>query len=201
MKKHTLLLIAILTFAFAGQGYAQFRDFENDDNESANQTNNRNGTRQGYRLIDHLRFGGDFGIAFGDASFTVQFFPQVGYYFNQYITAGAIGTLDYYRYDFGNGNKKTSCVFGGGLYADSHPLDFLVVHAEAQAICYDDYYSNYSFPDKKVEFPIMLGGGYHRAITDRASLNVMLLWNINQTTGLENNTSFSNPIIRFNFIF
>jgi hypothetical protein len=29
----------------------------------------------------------------------------------------------------------------------------------------------------------------------------MMLWNLNATKGLEHNTSFSNPIIRFNMVF
>jgi hypothetical protein len=198
MKKHTLLLIAFLTLIGVGHGFAQFRDFE-DDNSNNNSNNNRR-TVQRYRLIDHLRFGGDFGLGFASGTFTVQFSPQVGYYFNQYITAGIIATYEYYKYS-SNYNSISSSVYGGGIYADSHPLDFLVVHAEAQAICYDNYWANYNDPDKKVDIPILIGGGYHRQITDRASFNFMLLWNLNATKGLENNTSFSNPIIRANITF
>ncbi|MCR5453841.1 MAG: hypothetical protein K6F33_02490 [Bacteroidales bacterium] len=200
MKKHTLLIIAIMMLAFAEQSYGQFRDFENDTNGENNQGNNRN-NQQGYRLIDHLRFGGDFGIGFSSDAFSVQFCPQVGYYFNEYITAGIIGTYDYYRYNSGYQNALSSSVYGGGIYADCIPLRFLVVHAEAQAICYDNYWANFNEPEKQVDVPIMIGGGYHRQITDRASVNFMLLWNLNATKGLENNTSFSNPIVRINLIF
>ncbi len=187
----------MLLLMSVGRGYAQFRDFE-DDNSNSN--NNRGNNTQRYRLIDHLRFGGDFGLGFGSGSFTVQFSPQVGYCFNQYVTAGVIGTYEYYKYGSSYGSRASS-VYGGGLYADATPLDFLVVHAEAQAICYDNYWANYNDPDKKVDVPILIGGGYHRQLTDRASMNLMLLWNLNATKGLENNTSFQNPIVRVNVTF
>lgn len=186
--------------AFVGNGYAQFRDFE-DDNGSNNQNNNRRNNQQRYRLMDHLRFGGDFGLGFATGAFSVQFCPQVGYYFNQYITAGLIGTYEYYKYNSSSYNSISSSVYGGGIYADGHPLDFLVIHAEAQVICYDNYWANYNDPEKKVDIPILIGGGYHKQLTDRASVNMMLLWNLNATKGLEHNTSFSNPIIRINVTF
>lgn len=199
MKKRTLLLIAFLMLAFAGRGFAQFSDFE-DDTSNDNSNNNRRNERQGDRFIDHLRFGGEFGIGFGSSSFSAYFDPQVGYCFNRYVTAGVIGTLEYFKYG-SNYNSISSSVYGGGVYADAHPLDFLVAHMEAQAICYDNYSANYFDPEKKVEIPILIGGGYHRQLTDRASLNFMLLWNLNATEGLENNTSFTNPIIRVNVMF
>lgn len=183
--------------AFAGRGFAQFSDFE-DDTSNDNSNNNRGNTRQGYRLMDHLRFGGEFGIGFATNSFAAQFDPQVGYCFNRYVTAGIIGTLEYYKY---SSYSITSSVYGGGFYVDAHPLEFLVAHVEAQAICYDNYSANQFIPDKKVDFPILIGGGYHRQVTDRASLNIMLLWNLNATEGLEKNTSFNNPIVRFNVVF
>lgn len=197
MKKHTLLLIVFLTLIGIGHGYAQFSDFEDDNSNSNNNSNNRRAPER-YRLIDHLRFGGDFGIGFASNSFAVQFDPQVGYYFNRYVTAGIIGTYEYYKY---TSYSLSSSVYGGGIYADVHPLDFIVLHAEAQAICYDNYWANYNDPDKKVDVPILIGGGYHRQITDRAAVNMMLLWNLNATKGLENNTSFTNPIIRINITF
>lgn len=200
MKKNTLLLIAFLMLAFAGRGFAQFRDFEDDNGDTQN-NNGRRGTQQGYRLMDHLRFGGDFGLGFGSNTFSVQFCPQVGYCFNQYITAGLIGTYDYYKYSSSYINKTSSSVYGGGIYADGHPIDFLVIHTEAQAIHYENYWANVNFPDEKWEVPILIGGGYHHQVTDRASLNIMMLWNLNATKGLEHNTSFSNPIIRFNIVF
>ena len=63
MKKHTLLLIVFLTLIGIGHGYAQFSDFEDDNSNSNNNSNNRRAPER-YRLIDHLRFGGDFGIGF-----------------------------------------------------------------------------------------------------------------------------------------
>ena len=142
MKRRTLLLISFLMLAFAGRGYAQFHDFEDDNTQ--NQNNNRRNTQQGYRLMDHLRFGGDFGLGFASGAFSVQFCPQVGYYFNRYITAGLIGTYEYYRYSSNSYNTLSSSVYGGGIYADGHPLDFIVLHAEAQAICYENYWANYN---------------------------------------------------------
>ncbi len=199
MKKRTLLLIAFLMLAFAGRGFAQFSDFEDDTStENNGGNNNRNTRRAGYNLMDHLRFGGEFGIGFASNSFAAQFDPQVGYCFNRYVTAGIIGTLEYYKY---SNYSISSSVYGGGFYMDVHPLDFLVAHVEAQVICYDNYSGNFFDPEKKVDVPLLIGGGYHRQLTDRAAVNIMLLWNLNATEGLENNTSFNNPIFRINVVF
>ena len=46
MKKRTLLLIAFLMLAFAGRGFAQFSDFEDDTSTENNGGNNNRNTRR-----------------------------------------------------------------------------------------------------------------------------------------------------------
>lgn len=200
MRKFIFLLMLATCVTFTGKAYAQFEDFEDGGQHSAN---NRNGGGNGGngRLIDRLRFGGDFGLGFSNNGFAMSINPNVGYQFNQYVTAGVIATCEYYRYgetSYRAAYSKSN--FGGGLFADIYPIDFLVLHAEAQYINYDDY-TSYSSSDRRSDMPILIGGGYHRRISDRAGINLMFLWNLNETDGLRYNTSFSNPIIRFSVIF
>lgn len=189
MKKF-FLLTSVLLLVAASNVFAQFQDFENGNQEQRQRSNNR--------IIDRLRFGGNFGLGFGSGTLSVQFNPCVGYRFNEYLTAGLITTYEYYKY---SSISYSSHIYGGGVYADCTPIDFLVIHGEVQAINYDNYYNYYNNSERTLDIPILIGGGYRRQISDRASINMMILWNLNATDGLENNTSFSNPIVRISFIF
>jgi len=201
MRKITILLVLLMLLGVGG-AYAQFEDFENGDQQTVRNRGNGNGSGGHDRLIDRLRFGGDFGFGFSNNSFAVNVDPMVGYRFNQYVTAGVITTFEYYHYgDSYYYSAFSKCNFGGGAYLDVHPLNCIVLHAEAQYISYKDYYNNVNTPERRADVPILVGGGYHRELSDRAGINLMLLWNLNPTQGLENNTSFTNPIIRFSLYF
>ncbi len=148
-----------------------------------------------------LGFAGNCGLSIGSEFLNVQFNPNVGYCFNQYVTSGVIATMEYFKGTSYFNETYSNFTYGGGAFVDVFPIDFLVARVEAQLICYDDCYHNFQNPEKKVEVPILIGAGYHKAITDRASINLMLLWNLNETEGLRNNTTFSNPILKINFCF
>ncbi len=198
MRKSIFLLMLMAMVAFSGSAYAQFEDFENGGQQTNNRGNNGNNGSSNQRLIDRLRFGGNFGLGFSTNGFAMSLNPTVGYCINRYVTAGVIGTCEYYRYgetSYRPAYSKSN--LGGGAYAEIYPIDFLVLHAEAQYISYDDYY----YPTRRSDAPILIGGGYHRSLSNRAGINLMFLWNLNETDGLRNNTSFSNPIIRFSVIF
>lgn len=174
------------------QAMAQFNNLEGNNQRSGNR-------QQRYRFADHLRYGGNFGMSFGTSATAVQVNPIVGYDFNMYTTAGILATYEYYKYS-GGLNDYTNTTYGGGVFAEAHPLEYLNIHAEAQVITYKDYSANYYEPQTRTDYPILIGGGYRKMINNRSSLNIMLLWNINDTRAMRENTTFNNPIVRVSFI-
>lgn len=186
-----------------GQAYAQFEDFENSGGTvNVNRGSGSGSGNSDQRLIDRLRFGGSFGMGFASEMFAINVDPSVGYAFNKYVTAGITTTFEFYRHgDPYWGDTYKQMILGAGIYAEAYPIDFLVAHAEIQGLSFKDYFSDPYNPVRKSDGVILLGGGYHRSITDRAGINMMLLWNLNATQDIIHNTSFSNPIIRISFIF
>lgn len=199
MKKHILLLTLMVLVLGAGRCMAQFENFEDNN---ANIRGGGSGDNGGNRAIDHLRFSGNFGIGFAGGNFAVNFDPCVGWAFNKYVTLGVIATCEYFKYgDSYYNDSYSQSILGGGVYAEAYPLDFLVVHGEFQKISYKDYYNSSVNPDRISENIALIGGGYHWSISERSGCNLMILWNLNVTDGIRNNTSFSNPIFRFNIVF
>lgn len=192
MKRKFLLAFALLVM-LAAQSMAQFSNFEGD-------SDNRNTRNHPSSILSRMRFGGDFGMSFGSRALAVQINPCVSYEANQYISVGVIGTFEYYQYDY-DWLDQSSATYGGGIFAEAHPWPMVNIHAETQLISYTDYYSNMAEPSKCTAMPVLVGAGYRKMVNERSSLNIMLLWNINDSFGLRNNTSFQNPIFRVSFMF
>ncbi|MBR4265565.1 MAG: hypothetical protein IKQ46_05860 [Bacteroidales bacterium] len=186
-----------LIFSF-GTVSAQYEDFENN-----NQNNNHRSSRTQW-FLDHFTFGGNvgFGLGFGDNSVSyVEINPIIGYRFNNYFNAGLIFTYEYYKYKYAMMSDISRSIYGGGIYAEAFPLDFLVIHAEAQYLNFENYYNwNGSDAQRMWDMPILVGAGYRRVISDRVNVNFMLLWNINNTNELNYNV-YSNPIVRVSIQF
>ncbi len=82
--------------------------------------------------LNRLTFGGGIGAQFGDYTL-VNFSPQVGYNFTNYLNAGAGINYVYYseKYD-GNRYKQTNNYFGLNLYARLYPVSFLVLKIQPE---------------------------------------------------------------------
>lgn len=190
--KTNKLIFTFLIFIFAfGTASAQYEDFENS--RSQNSTADR---REWF--LDHFTFGGNFGLCFGDYT-SVVLNPCFGYRINSHFNAGVTATYDYTSYA---DNFKQS-IYGGGIYLEAYPIQCLVIHGEAQYLSYKKFYDGYYFypePDRAGAMPILVGGGYRKMLTDRASINLMLLWNVNATRDINDNI-YTNPILRVSLIF
>jgi hypothetical protein len=112
---------------------------------------------------NRLVFGGIIGASFGNFTF-VQVAPQVGYMFNQYLTAGGGINFIFSSQKFANGDKYEYGFAGLNVFARAFPVRFLVVSAQPE-INYS--WGKYRFaggaPDQKMDGmfvpSLLLGGG------------------------------------------
>lgn len=131
--------------------------------------------------------GGGLGLQFG----TITLFdisPLIGYRFTDRMSAGIGVTYQYYRYkdkfiDF------TTNVYGGRLFGRYLITENLFAHAEYEVLSLEtfDYLNN-----RINVVSVLVGGGYRQPIGSYSYLNLMILWNLNESAY----SPYINPIIR-----
>ncbi|MBP5501256.1 MAG: hypothetical protein IKR94_01480 [Bacteroidales bacterium] len=197
-------IIALLILALSAQTtFAQFEDFE--DEEKSTVKVNTDGTRKTDRsFMDKYAFGGSFGFGFSSQFGYIELVPFFGYRFNNYVTAGVTATYMYSYYSTSWSYEAfDSSVYGGGVFTDVYPFKFLVVHAEAQVLNFDNISDGYTLNfdnGREWDVPLIVGLGYHQSFNERCGINYMLLFNINDSNKLRYNV-YSNPIVRITFVF
>lgn len=197
-------IIITLTFALcASTASAQFEDFEDEEKATVKVTNN--GVKEERGFLDKFAFGGSFGFGFTSDFGYIETVPFFGYRFNDYVTAGATATYmySYYSDPYARIDDFDSHIFGGGVFTDVYPFKFLVIHAEAQALSFENYSDGYTInldAERMWDMPVILGVGYHQSFTDRIGVNYLIMWNFNDTKELKYNVY--NPLImRISFVF
>ena len=200
--KYIRIIALLLIFSAANAAFAQFEYFEDDD---VTVQRDANGDAKPERtFMDKYAFGGSFGFGFSSSFGYVETVPFFGYRFNKELTAGVTAPYMYSYYsDSWTYQSFDSSVYGGGLFADVYPFRFLVIHAEAQALNFDnisDGYYLYFDKGRTWDVPIVLGVGYHQSFNERCGINYMLMWNFNDSKELRYNV-YDNPIIRISFVF
>ena len=125
--------------------------------------------------------GGSFGLSFGNYNTYVNVAPILGYRVTNRVTVGT--GLSYYYLDIQGYNGS---ILGGNLFA--------------QAMVYKTFYAHgqYELIDFRDNFSVILGGaGYRQMFSDRAGIDLQVLFDLNQ-----NGRSFyNNPVIRPTLIF
>lgn len=156
--------------------------------------------------------GGSFGLQFGTITL-IDVQPIFGYKFNEHLAAGIGGTYKHYRYkDYyyikGNYYDLKSKIYGGSIfsryYISSENVEFLnnlFIHAEYELVQfhYKAYYiDNYNVKSRnqtKHIVSILTGLGYRQLIGRNAYMNIMVLWNLNETVY----SPYSNPVLKAGF--
>jgi len=153
---------------------------------------------------DKFYAGGTAGLQFGDQTL-VNISPLFGYKFTDKISGGITATYIYYKFtdpyhyypDF------STSIYGGSVFGRYFFAENFFAHAEFQELnvqVYEAYQSgsNIIFGEHRVYVPnLFLGGGYIQRIGERASFQLMLLYDVVQ----DKNSIYRNPIIRVGFGF
>jgi len=166
------------------------------------------------RFWDNVYFGGNFGLAFGTIT-QVDVSPIAGYRFTPRLSAGIGGTYLYYkeeiRYLQGTYKYETS-IYGGKVFGnyllfseDNNFLPFnlgnIILQSELEFLNVDTYHYNqagyYTDAGRAWICNVLAGFGIRQPIGARSSIDLLFLWNLNDTPF----SPYSNPVIRVGFNF
>ena len=149
---------------------------------------------------NRLFTGGNLGAQFGTSTF-LDISPILGYYITDKFSAGIGAIYQYAGYKdrtFPAYNSNTS-IYGGKLFLRYNIIESIFAHAEYEALNLEtEYFDPMNYRHSTPRFfvhSILIGGGYRQPIGDYSSINLMVLYNINETI----DSPYRNPIIRMGF--
>ncbi len=159
---------------------------------------------------DRLYFGGNISLAVGSVT-AIEIAPLAGYRITPRWSAGLGLNYEYYKSsgrDFGSisVSSYSTSIYGGNLFTNyvflkNFPTDgiSLLAQTEYEALSLErKYFLDYTSSGRFILHSIFVGGGIRQRLGRRSSLNVLLLWNLNET---QYSPYYSNPILKFNFTF
>lgn len=144
--------------------------------------------------------GGNLGLQFGTYT-VIDVSPVIGYFITDKVSLGTGVTYQYYSYKdkvYPAYDFKTN-IYGVKLFSRFYIIPSVFAHAEYEALNLETAYFDPShlrhLSDRFWVHSVLLGGGYRQAIGEYSSINIMLLYNINETV----DSPYRNPIIRMGF--
>ena len=153
-------------------------------------------------------FGGNFALQFGSIT-NIEVSPIAGYRLFPWFSVAAGPKYQLYGENYA-GFKFSTHIYGGRTFArimvigdlDKFiPLGFhggLFTHAEYEALSLERQYFDLTGSEGRFWLKsVLVGGGISQPISERASVNIMILWNMNETA----NTLYQSPIFRFGINF
>ena len=174
-----ILLIVILAFTLFSETSAQAPPMKED-------------------FWDKVYFGGNFGLQFGNQTL-VDINPLMGYRLTEKLSVGVTATYIYYKvtdpYNFYP--TYSTNIYGGSLFTRYFLLENIFAHVEREVLNLEVPNHFLHRYERQNVFGFYVGGGFRQEIGDRSSLNIMLLYNLNQ----DRNSPYQNPIIRIGFGF
>jgi hypothetical protein len=184
-------------------------DLQNAQRNQSNQST-QNDQQKGFKK-ENLRFGGNLGASFGDATF-IDVSPTVGYQFTPRFQAGLGLVYNYLSYrvlfrtdssDPGQFRRFSMSIFGLSPYAQFTVIRsqsfHLFLRAEYGFFNYDTNFWMLFWDEKRewVHYP-MIGGGILLPIGRNGGLSLQLMWDLNEKPV---SIYGSNPIIKMGFMF
>ncbi|GAB4446536.1 MAG: hypothetical protein Fur0028_01030 [Bacteroidales bacterium] len=163
------------------------QDFIQDPTASSTSTE-----KKGFQS-SRLFFGGDLGFQFGNTTI-IDISPLVGYRFTDRIS---LGTQIKYNYIHLSIYNISTTIYGASVFSRYNVTKAIFAHVEYEWLSLETKYFNPGIYVKQDRFSlnnILLGGGYRTPIGERSYLNLMILWNINDSPL----SPYQNPIIRMN---
>lgn len=149
--------------------------------------------REQQEFIDKLYFGGSFGLQFGSYT-NITLLPIIGY---RVTDKFSVGTGVVYHFISGGGISLHN--YGGRGLAQVEVVDImegaLLAHAEVEILSReylrDNPNNTFTKLRKTMTLP-MVGAGYRQRIGEKASLDLLILYNVNDDIV----NPYSNPVIR-----
>ena len=132
--------------------------------------------------------GGNLGLQFGSIT-AIDISPLAGYQFTDKFAAGVGITYLYYKY-----NNYSTNVYGGRVFGRYNITNNLMAHAEYEVLNRD----HPRIINARLNVTnILVGGGYRQLLGANSYLNILVLWNLNESEY----SLYNNPIIRAGVVF
>lgn len=153
---------------------------------------------------DKLYFGGNIALAFGTET-QIEVAPYVGYRFTPRWSAGIGGSYNYFKTSRYFGSFSTS-IFGGNIFTKYTIVrDFpakgmsIFSHLEYEALSLEKKYFREPFNEngRFIMHSVIAGGGLRQHLGGRASMELLILFNLNPAKY----SPYQTPIIRVGFNF
>lgn len=139
--------------------------------------------------------GGGLGLQFGTITL-IDISPHAAYQISNNLSAGIGLSYQYYR-DTRFQEAYSTNIFGGRVFARQDIYNNVFVDGEYEVLSYDSYDWNAGETEQVTAHNILLGGGYRQPIGERAFVNLIILWNLNE----DSYSLFNSPISRIEFNF
>jgi len=144
-----------------------------------------------------LVFGGNIGLQIGSVT-RIDLSPEVGYKITEQFVSGVGVTYEYYRWKLHN---YSTSLYGGKIFSRYYVMENIFGHAEFELLNLESevFDPNGIHGDIKRYWiqSLFVGGGYKQAIGKKSAFIITVLWNLNETP----DSPYTNPIIRFGFVF
>lgn len=142
----------------------------------------------------HLFYGGGFGLQFGSVTL-IELSPLIGYKVTPKFGVGLSPTYKYYSYKSSySSSRLENNVYGGSIFARYMIFENIFAHTEYESLFYNIKVPGYPI-DMRQYNSVLVGGGYRQQIGSNAAMNLMILWNLNDTP----DSPYTNPVIRIGF--
>ena len=157
--------------------------------------------KEGFKFDrEKLYTGGNFGLQFGTYTL-IDISPVIGYFITEKLSIGTGVVYQFYGFKdkaFPINNFKTN-IYGGKMFLRYHIFENIFAHTEYEALNLEtQFFDRTNLRHSTTRFwvhSVLVGGGYRQRIGDYSSLNIMLLYNINETV----DSPYRNPIFRMGF--
>lgn len=148
-----------------------------------------------WSLAEKIVFGGNLGLQFGNPTL-IDVSPQIGYRVTERFVPGIGVKYSYYKFkdDFFNESYDTD-VYGGSIWSKYYFTENLLGYAEYEIINLEVYEFN-ALRRINIE-SVFVGGGYHQPISESFGVQLLVLFNLNESQY----KIYDNPIIRVGFGF
>jgi len=146
-------------------------------------------------FISRLFYGGGFGLQFGSVTL-IEVSPLVGYKVTPKLGIGISPSYKYYSYKnpYYPSSRLETNVFGGSVFARYMIFENIFAHAEYESLFYNTKVPGYPVEMQQYN-SVLVGGGYRQMIGGNAAMNILVLWNLNDTP----DSPYTNPVIRIGF--
>jgi len=143
---------------------------------------------------DRIFFGGNFGLSFSTNISYVEVSPLIGYWITDNLAAGTGPVYQYIKY---YDDKYNS--FGGRIYTRYIIFRNFFIHAEEQLTVQKYILTSPQSSNEESNLinDLMIGGGLRMPIGQRSSINLMLLYNLTESSL----STKRNPVIMIDFNF